>query len=103
MASDADEAASSGALRSNDKRMSTSMKMSDKRNPTRRAFLKATGSTAAVVAAAKASFIGGAHVAQAAGPEVKKAVLGYIALMDASPLVVAKEKGFFAKHGMPDV
>ncbi len=23
--------------------------------------------------------------------------------MDASPLVIAKEKGLFAKHGMPDV
>ena len=32
-----------------------------------------------------------------------KAVLGYIALMDASPLVIAKEKGLFAKHGVPDV
>ena len=45
----------------------------------------------------------GAHVAQAAGPEVTKAILGYIALMDASPLVIAKEKGLFAKHGLPDV
>src|SRR5262245_15626247 len=79
------------------------MSMSGKRKTTRRAFLKATGSTAAVVAAAKASFIGGAHIAHAAGPEITKAVLGYIALMDAAPLVIAKEKGFFAKHGMPDV
>ncbi len=45
----------------------------------------------------------GAHVAQAAGPEVTKATLGYIALMDASALVIAKEKGLFVKHGMPDV
>ena len=30
-------------------------------------------------------------------------MLGYIALTDAAPLVIAKEKGFFAKHGMPDV
>jgi nitrate/nitrite transport system substrate-binding protein len=43
------------------------------------------------------------HVAHAAGPEVTKAILGYIALMDASALVIAKEKGIFAKHGMPDV
>jgi nitrate/nitrite transport system substrate-binding protein len=41
--------------------------------------------------------------AAAAAPEVTKAVLGFIALTDASPLIVAKEKGFFAKHGMPDV
>ena len=32
-----------------------------------------------------------------------KAILGYIALMDAAPLVIAKEKGIFAKYGMPDV
>ena len=32
-----------------------------------------------------------------------KAILGYIALMDASPLVIAKEKGIFAKHGVGDV
>ena len=51
----------------------------------------------------KANFPVGVHVAQAAGPEVTKAILGYIALMDASPLVIAKEKGLFAKHGMPDV
>src|SRR5439155_10487718 len=77
--------------------------MSNKGMTTRRAFLKATTSTAAVVAAANASFLGGAHIAHAAGPETTKAILGYIALMDASPLVIAKEKGFFAKHGMPDV
>ncbi|MEX1317828.1 MAG: CmpA/NrtA family ABC transporter substrate-binding protein [Synechococcaceae cyanobacterium] len=37
------------------------------------------------------------------GPEVSGATLGFIALTDASPLIIAKEKGFFAKHGMPDV
>ncbi len=45
----------------------------------------------------------GVHVAQAAGPEVTKATLGFIALSDAGSLFVAKDKGFFAKHGMPDV
>jgi nitrate/nitrite transport system substrate-binding protein len=34
---------------------------------------------------------------------VTSATLGFIALTDASPLIIAKEKGFFAKHGMPDV
>ena len=34
---------------------------------------------------------------------VKGATLGFIALTDAAPLIIAKEKGFFAKHGMPDV
>jgi nitrate/nitrite transport system substrate-binding protein len=35
--------------------------------------------------------------------EVKGATLGFIALTDASPLIIAKEKGFFTKHGMPEV
>ncbi|MFL5221121.1 MAG: CmpA/NrtA family ABC transporter substrate-binding protein [Microvirga sp.] len=60
------------------------------------------GATLAVVAAAKAAFPSGA-VAQGAGPETKAAKLGFIALTDAAPLFVAKEKGLFAKHGMPDV
>src|SRR5215212_7610581 len=60
------------------------------------------GATLAVVAAAKAAFPSGA-VAQGAGPETKAAKLGFIALTDAAPLFVAKEKGIFAKHGMPDV
>jgi nitrate/nitrite transport system substrate-binding protein len=68
----------------------------------RRALLKGTG-TAALLAAVKTAFPGGANVAWAAGPEVTKAVLGYIALTDAAPLVIAKEKGLFAKFGMPDV
>jgi nitrate/nitrite transport system substrate-binding protein len=36
-------------------------------------------------------------------PEKKGATLGFIALTDAAPLIIAKEKGFFAKHGMPEV
>ncbi len=67
----------------------------------RRSFLAGTG-TLALATAAKIALPGGAF-AQGSGPEVTKAVLGYIALMDASPLVIAKEKGLFAKHGMPDV
>ena len=42
-------------------------------------------------------------MAHADTPEVKAAKLGFIALTDASPLFVAKEKGLFAKYGMPDV
>jgi nitrate/nitrite transport system substrate-binding protein len=60
------------------------------------------GATLAVAAAAKAAFPSGAF-AQGAGPETKAAKLGFIALTDAAPLFVAKEKGLFAKHGMPDV
>jgi nitrate/nitrite transport system substrate-binding protein len=36
-------------------------------------------------------------------PEVTSAKLGFIALTDCAPLVIAKEKGFFEKHGMKDV
>ena len=39
----------------------------------------------------------------AEAPEVTGATLGFIALTDAAPLIIAKEKGLFAKHGMPDV
>ena len=66
----------------------------------RRALLKATAGTAALLGALQTKFPAGVHVAEAAGPEVTKAILGYIALIDASPLVIAKEKGLFAKHGM---
>jgi nitrate/nitrite transport system substrate-binding protein len=44
------------------------------------------------------------HVlAQSAKPETKTAKLGFIALTDSAPLIIAKENGFFAKHGVPDV
>ena len=36
-------------------------------------------------------------------PETTKASLGYIAIVEAAPLIIAKEKGFFAKYGMTDV
>ncbi len=41
--------------------------------------------------------------AGAGAPEVPGATLGFIALTDSAPLIIAKEKGLFAKHGMPDV
>lgn len=44
-----------------------------------------------------------ANVTAADTPEVKTAKLGFIALTDAVPLIIAKEKGYFAKYGMPDV
>ncbi len=74
-----------------------------RRGVSRRAFLKTTAGTAALIGALKANFPAGVHIAQAAGPEVTKANLGFIALTDAGPLFVAKDKGFFAKHGMPGV
>jgi nitrate/nitrite transport system substrate-binding protein len=68
----------------------------------RRSFLKSTAATTALFAAAKAALPAGAF-AQGAGPEVKGTKLGYIALTDAAPLIIAKEKGFYAKHGVPDM
>ncbi|MBE9220430.1 CmpA/NrtA family ABC transporter substrate-binding protein [Dolichospermum flos-aquae] len=35
--------------------------------------------------------------------ETTTAKLGFIALTDSAPLIIAKEKGFFAKYGMTDV
>src|SRR5579883_1074178 len=36
-------------------------------------------------------------------PEVKTVKLGYLPIVEAAPLIVAKEKGLFAKYGMSDV
>ncbi len=36
-------------------------------------------------------------------PETTKANLGYIAIVEAAPLIIAKHKGFFAKYGMTDI
>src|SRR5947208_16200404 len=80
----------------------TASRMPGRRHLSRRAFLKSTAAVA-TLAAAKSAFPLRAYAAEAAGPETTKAVLGFIALTDASPLIVAKEKGLFAKHGMPDV
>ncbi|MCY7366893.1 MAG: ABC transporter substrate-binding protein [Chamaesiphon sp.] len=44
-----------------------------------------------------------ANMAPGDAPEVTKAKLGYIALTDSAPLIIAKEKGLFAKYGMTDV
>jgi nitrate/nitrite transport system substrate-binding protein len=71
----------------------------------RRHFLRgatATAGTAALLSAVHAVFPAGAFAATAA-PEVTGTRLGYIALTDAAPLVIAKEKGLFAKHGVPDM
>ncbi|MGM4904425.1 CmpA/NrtA family ABC transporter substrate-binding protein [Tardiphaga sp. 866_E4_N2_1] len=71
------------------------------RKISRRQLLKAGAGTAALLAAAKLNFPAGTF-AQGAGPEVKGAKLGFIALTDAAPLFIAKEKGIFAKYGLPD-
>jgi nitrate/nitrite transport system substrate-binding protein len=67
----------------------------------RRTILKTTA-TAALVTAVRTAFPSGAFAATTE-PEVKGAKIGFIALTDAAPLIIAAEKGLFAKHGMPDV
>lgn len=63
---------------------------------------QALTAAAATIAAAKTLLPSGAFAA-GPGPETAKARLGFIALTDASPLIIAKERGIFAKYGMPDV
>ena len=75
------------------------------RDESRRRLVKAGAGalgTAALLSAVRAAFPAGAF-AQGKGPETTKATLGFIALTDAAPLFVAKEKGIFAKYGVPDV
>ncbi len=67
----------------------------------RRQILK-VGSAAALASAVRLAFPSGAFAATA-GPEVTGVKLGFIALTDAAPLIIAKEKGLFDKHGLADV
>lgn len=68
----------------------------------RRGLLKSASATAAILAAGRILLPGGAYAATAT-PEVTAVKLGFIALTDSAPLIIAKEKGFFEKHGMPGV
>ncbi|MCP9785504.1 CmpA/NrtA family ABC transporter substrate-binding protein [Cyanobium sp. N5-Cardenillas] len=61
-------------------------------------WLSACGGTKEAAAPTPTPAGGGADA-----PEVPGVTLGFIALTDAAPLIIAKEKGFFAKHGMPEV
>ena len=67
----------------------------------RRSILKGATATAALMASVRASFPSGAF-AQGAGPETNKVTLGFIALTDSSPLIIAKEKKLFDKYGITD-
>lgn len=70
---------------------------------TRRNFLKGSALAAASTVLAGRTLFPSGVFAQGAGPEVTGAKLGFIALTDSAPLIVAKEKGLFAKYGVPDV
>ena len=63
--------------------------------PTNTAANNTTAPTSSPVAAA--------NVSAADAPEVTTAKLGFIALTDSAPLIIAKEKGYFEKYGMKDV
>ncbi|MDB5570002.1 MAG: nitrate-binding protein NrtA [Hyphomicrobiales bacterium] len=84
--------------------MSMSVKLPQPATPTdsvdagRRDFLRTSGA-AALLGATGFAFPSGVF-AQGAGPETPRVVLGYIALTDAAPLIIAKEKGFFDKVGL---
>lgn len=71
-------------------------------SPNRRTLLKSAASLAATALAARTLLPGGAWAATAT-PEVAGAKLGFIALTDSAPLIIAQEKGFFAKHGMTEM
>jgi nitrate/nitrite transport system substrate-binding protein len=68
---------------------------------TRRQVIKAAAAGAAV--AGIGALAPKPLYAATATPETTKAVLGFIALTDSAPLIIAKDKDLFAKHGMPDV
>ncbi len=44
-----------------------------------------------------------ANISPEQAPEVTKIKLGFIPIVESAPLIIAKEKGFFAKYGMSDV
>lgn len=77
------------------------MTKTDRQGLSRRNLMKTTAA-AALIGAVRSAFPSGAFAASA-GPEVTGLKLGFIALTDAAPLVIAKEKGFFDKYGLPDV
>jgi nitrate/nitrite transport system substrate-binding protein len=70
--------------------------------PSRRDFLTQLAATTALLASARTLLPSGAYAAPAV-PEVTGAKLGFIALTDSAPLIIAKEKGLYEKYGVPDV
>jgi len=44
-----------------------------------------------------------ANIHPSAVPETTRAKIGYLPIIEAAPLIIAKEKGFFARHGMKDL
>ncbi|NEQ24499.1 MAG: ABC transporter substrate-binding protein, partial [Microcoleus sp. SIO2G3] len=65
--------------------------------------LLAHGCSSGPTSTSSASNTKAANLSPADTPEVTSAKLGFIALTDSAPLIVAKEKGLFEKYGMKDV
>ena len=63
----------------------------------------AHGCSSGPTSTSSASNTQSANISPADTPEVTTAKLGFIALTDAAPLIIAKEKGLFEKYGMKDV
>lgn len=73
-------------------------------NVSRRTLLKGMAAAAGTTMLPGMLSSNSAYAAAGTGkPETTKAKLGFIALSDAAPLLVADEKGFFKKHGMTEV
>ncbi|MBD2356778.1 ABC transporter substrate-binding protein [Tolypothrix sp. FACHB-123] len=53
--------------------------------------------------AAKTQLNAGVYAGYSDSPEVTTATLGFLPVTSSCPLIIAKAKGFFAKHGLPDV
>jgi bicarbonate transport system substrate-binding protein len=61
------------------------------------------GGSAANTSGSGTSAVPVANISPEQKPETTKVKLGYIPIVESAPLIIAKEKGFFAKYGMPDV
>ena len=61
------------------------------------------GAGAGATATAATSAVAVANEKRVEGIESTKITLGYIPIVESAPLIIAQEKGFFAKYGMVDV
>ncbi len=79
------------------KTASSSMVTASQSGLKRRDFLAAAGAVAAT------TLLKPGYAWAADAPEVTGLKIGFVGQADASPLIIAKEKGYFAKHGLKDV
>ncbi|BAB75032.1 CmpA/NrtA family ABC transporter substrate-binding protein [Anabaena sp. FACHB-709] len=70
----------------------------------RRQFITTAGAAALTHATiAKTQLNSGVYAGYSDTPEVTTATLGFLPVTSCCPLIIAKAKGFFAQHGMPDI